>query len=55
MPPTANFREPYEDPKYTSPHLLLISSIKGEVKKKHISINWKFCCFSAHMIERELF
>jgi uncharacterized membrane protein len=34
---------------------LLISSIKGEVKKKHISFGWTFSCFSAHSIERVLF
>jgi hypothetical protein len=30
-------------------------SIKGEVKKKHISFGWNFSCFSAHLIERDLF
>ena len=33
----------------------LVSSIKGEVKKKHISLGWNFSCFSAHLIERDLF
>jgi len=33
----------------------LISSIKEEVKKKHISFGWNFSCFSAHLIERDLF
>jgi hypothetical protein len=33
----------------------LITSIKEEVKKKHFSLGWKFSCFSAHTIERELF
>src|SRR5580704_12047947 len=33
----------------------LMSSIKGEVKKKHISFGWSFFCFSAHLIERDLF
>jgi hypothetical protein len=32
--------------------LLPISSIKGEVKKKHISFGWTFSCFAAHLIER---
>jgi len=30
-------------------------SIKAEVKKKHISFGWNFSCFSAHLIERDLF
>ena len=30
-------------------------SIKGEVKKKHISFGWKFSCFAAHLIERDVF
>jgi hypothetical protein len=34
---------------------LLASSIKEEVKKKHFSFGWNFSCFSAHMIERDLF
>src|SRR5258707_1146854 len=33
----------------------LPASIKGEVKKKHISLGWNFSCFSAHLIERDLF
>ena len=33
----------------------LISSIKGEVKKKHVSFGWNFSCFSAHSIEQDLF
>src|SRR5713226_3197861 len=32
-----------------------LGSIKGEVKKKHISFGWNFSCFSAHLIERDLF
>jgi hypothetical protein len=31
------------------------ASIKGEVKKKHISFGRNFSCFSAHLIERDLF
>ena len=34
---------------------LQISSIKGEVKKKHISIDRSFSCFPAHLNERDLF
>jgi hypothetical protein len=34
---------------------LLISSIKEEVKKKHISFGRNFSCFSAHLIERDVF
>jgi hypothetical protein len=34
---------------------VLISSIKGEVKKKHFSAGWKFSCFSAHLDEQDLF
>ena len=34
---------------------LLISSIKGEVKKKHTSFGWNFSCFAAHLIEQDLF
>src|SRR5882724_13450426 len=30
-------------------------AIKGEVKKKHISFGWSFSCFSARLIERDLF
>jgi len=30
-------------------------TIKVEVKKKHISCGWNFSCFSAHLIERDLF
>src|SRR6266478_2703114 len=33
----------------------LVSSIKVEVKKKHNSVGRKFSCFSAHLIERDLF
>jgi hypothetical protein len=33
----------------------MYSSIKGEVKKKHISFGWSFSCFAAHLIERDLF
>lgn len=35
--------------------MLLVRSIKGEVKKKYISFGWTFSCFSAHLIERDLF
>ena len=31
---------------------LLVSSIKGEVKEKHISCGWTFPCFPAHLMER---
>jgi hypothetical protein len=34
---------------------VLISSIKGEVKKEHISNGWTFSCFAAHWIEQDLF
>ena len=34
---------------------LLISSIKVEVKKKHISFGWNFSCFAAQLIERDRF
>jgi len=34
--------------------LVLTSSIKGKVKKKHISVGWDFSCFAAHLIERDL-
>src|SRR6266404_7772530 len=30
-------------------------AIKGEVKKKHVSIGWNFSCFAAHLNERDLF
>jgi hypothetical protein len=33
----------------------LVSSIKGEVKKKHTSFGWNFSCFAAHLIERDRF
>ena len=32
----------------------LVSSIKVEVKKKHISVGWNFSYFSAHLIERDV-
>jgi len=32
-----------------------VSSIKVEVKKKHVSFGWSFSCFAAHLIERDLF
>jgi hypothetical protein len=35
--------------------MCLISSIKGEVKKKHLSAGWRFSCFAAHMMEQDLF
>ena len=34
---------------------VLVSSIKVEVKKKHVSNGWTFSCFSAHSIEQDLF
>jgi hypothetical protein len=34
---------------------VLIGSLKGEVKKKQISLGWKFSCFSAHLLERDMF
>jgi hypothetical protein len=34
---------------------VLVSSIKGEVKKKHFSAGWTFSCFSAHWMEQDLF
>ncbi len=33
----------------------LVSSIKGEVKKKHSRAGWSFSCFSAHWMEQDLF
>jgi hypothetical protein len=33
----------------------LISSIKVEVKKKHLCNGWRFSCFAAHFIEQDLF
>jgi hypothetical protein len=33
----------------------LISSIKGEGKKKHFGCGRSFSCFPAHVIERDLF
>jgi hypothetical protein len=35
--------------------ICLISSIKGEVKKKHFCAGWNFSCFSAHWMEQDLF
>ncbi len=35
--------------------LVLRSSIKVEVKKKHICFGWNVSCFAAHVIERDLF
>jgi hypothetical protein len=34
---------------------VLISSIKGEVKKKHISNGRTISCFPAHLMEQDLF
>jgi hypothetical protein len=33
----------------------LMSSLKGEVKKKHTANGWIFSCFSAHLFEQDLF
>ncbi len=35
--------------------LIPISSIKGEVKKKHDAIGWISFCFAARVFEQELF
>jgi hypothetical protein len=32
-----------------------MSSLKGEVKKKHNSNGWSFSCFAAHLFEQGLF
>jgi hypothetical protein len=40
---------------YASGELILICSIKVEVKKKHICNGWTFSCFAAHVIEQDLF
>ena len=34
---------------------VLISSIKGEVKKKNRSNGWSFSCFAAHLNEQDVF
>src|SRR5271154_3738251 len=34
---------------------LPVSSIKGEVKKKRLSIGWNFSCFAARLSEQDLF
>jgi hypothetical protein len=34
---------------------VLISSIKGEVKKKHLCCGRSFSCFAAHVMEQDLF
>ena len=34
---------------------LLVSSLKGEVKKKHKCNGWSFSCFTAHLFEQDLF
>ena len=31
------------------------NAIKGEVKKKQLSIGWKVSCFVAHVMEQDLF
>jgi hypothetical protein len=33
----------------------LVSSIKVEVKKKHLSSGRNFSCFAAHVMEQDLF
>jgi hypothetical protein len=33
----------------------LVSSLKGEVKKKHHSNSWSFSCFAAHSCKQDLF
>jgi hypothetical protein len=33
----------------------LVSSLKGEVKKKHHSDGWSFSCFAAHSCKQDLF
>jgi hypothetical protein len=35
--------------------VVLISSIKGKVKKKNLSRGWNFSTFAAHFIEQDLF
>ena len=35
--------------------LCLVSSLKGEVKKKHDSNGCFFSCFAAHLFEQDLF
>ncbi len=34
---------------------LPVSSLKGEVKKKHNRNGWIFSCFAAHLFEQDLF
>jgi hypothetical protein len=33
----------------------LVSSIKVEVKKKHVPFGWNFSCFAAQVMEQNLF
>jgi hypothetical protein len=35
--------------------MVLVSSLKGEVKKKHNCNGWIFSCFAAHLFEQDLF
>jgi hypothetical protein len=35
--------------------VVLISSIKVEVKQKHMFFGWNFSCFAAHSTEQDLF
>jgi hypothetical protein len=39
----------------TGTHSPWISSIKGEVKKKHSSCGWSFSFFAAHWMEQDWF
>jgi hypothetical protein len=41
--------------RFDFPELCLVSSIKGEVKKKHDAIGWISFCFAARLFEQELF
>jgi hypothetical protein len=42
-------------PIHSSRRLVPGSSIKVEVKEKHISFGWNFSCFAAHLIKLDLF
>jgi hypothetical protein len=50
--PLRNVRTTYQLAVKTAPQVL-VSSIKGEVKKKHFSVGWSFSCFPAPVNERE--
>jgi hypothetical protein len=51
----ASFGLPQVCEQLTNNPTSLVSSLKGEVKKKHNRNGWIFSCFAAHLFEQDLF